>query len=541
MILKSCVSPQGNFQWGIHKPTYKVKNFRSTTPIDILGHTDKGAPIKNEQNFPKGDIQVDEAQPIVEIPNPFPFWGATYILTSPADRFAEKQKDFKFSNKHDESEDILELLATGKLNNPNGEPVKLTDLPRPILLAAAQTSKNITVLTSLAKLACALEFDQQGRAIGITFKKGQNNKLEPIIYDYELFEILGNNPALPYDYKLAMVLKPGIQGSSPIVGEFCSENQTHIWEYLRANSYIPWGHYASNMAHDCVRYKASELTWNDMKGLRHLYYQRIFTQMAHVLKLDLPSSLNDSICALTPDELDSIRKEVLKKIKELTDKGKELPYSATLWGWNYGFDFAPTGYRLHASHQQIHNQFALIKPFIKSNTSSPMPSYAVGDMVADFCNRYKNVYSVPFFSAYLKAIKNNQRIDGRNDRPSSLIIWEDENVLLFVPKAQRSQGEIQIITKNSIGNILESDKSTRASLDKAILLAIQTLDSMGAEMVTCGEISKRFDNHDEDQRLIYFFLPRHVDSPGAFSERQERWITGHYPEDYAESARRKLK
>jgi len=32
-----------------------------------------------------------------------------------------------------------------------------------------------------------------------------------------------------------------------------------------------------------------------------------------------------------------------------------------------------------------------------------------------------------------------------------------------------------------------------------------------------------------------------VDSPGAFSERQERWITGHYPEDYAESARRKLK
>jgi hypothetical protein len=39
---------------------------------------------------------------------------------------------------------------------------------------------------------------------------------------------------------------------------------------------------------------------------------------------------------------------------------KKIAFDRTLWGWNYGFDYAPSGYRLHASHQQIHQQFALI-------------------------------------------------------------------------------------------------------------------------------------------------------------------------------------
>ncbi|MEZ4604793.1 MAG: hypothetical protein R2861_15745 [Desulfobacterales bacterium] len=36
---------------------------------------------------------------------------------------------------------------------------------------------------------------------------------------------------LPDAYKEAMVLKPGIQGNSPIVGE--SLNNTHVFEYMR--------------------------------------------------------------------------------------------------------------------------------------------------------------------------------------------------------------------------------------------------------------------------------------------------------------------
>ena len=59
-------------------------------------------------------------------------------------------------------------------------------------------------------------------------------------------------------------------------------------------------------------------------------------------------------------------------------------------------------------------------------------------------------------------------------------------------------------------------------------------------MVTVIEYAKRFDEEDSDQRLLYAFLPRLPESPGAFSEAQMRWICGHYPEDFAIACRRQL-
>ena len=122
-----------------------------------------------------------------------------------------------------------------------------------------------------------------------------------------------------------------------------------------------------------------------------------------------------------------------------------------------------------------------------------------------------------------------------------MIIYEDERVGIFVPKAQRSQGEIQIITKVPCGNILEADTAIRESLDYSVFVALQILEGLGAEMMTAFEISKRFDNPDTDQRLMYCFLPKHPQSPGSFTEFQQRWIIGHYPEDFAETCRQVLK
>jgi hypothetical protein len=77
----------------------------------------------------------------------------------------------------------------------------------------------------------------------------------------------------------------------------------------------------------------------------------------------------------------------------------------------------------------------------------------------------------------------------------------------------------------------------RNSLDRAILITMKVLESLGAEMVTTYEISKGFDHPDEDQRLIYCFLPKHPQSPGGLSEGLQRWIIGHYPEDFALACR----
>ena len=129
-------------------------------------------------------------------------------------------------------------------------------------------------------------------------------------------------------------------------------------------------------------------------------------------------------------------------------------------------------------------------------------------------------------------------MDGRSDLDSDLIVWQDNRVVLFVPKAQTSQWELQLVTKPGLdgefaGNIVETDMPTRQSLDLGILMAQKALAGRGAAMVTTIEYSKRFSSTLSDQPLIYTFLPKLPQSMGAFSEAQLRFINGHYPEDFA--------
>ncbi len=249
---------------------------------------------------------------------------------------------------------------------------------------------------------------------------------------------------------------------------------------------------------------------------------------------------------MAEQELESLRVQITDALKSSAKKDA-LEFSRTLWGWNFGFDYAPSKYRLHASHQQIHQQYAMVPKTVKipSSVSGPngldniMGAFACWDLIADFISQYQDQTGKKFFEAYIQAIYDNQRLDEK-DKDSSLIILEDENVILFVPKAQTSQWEIQLMICRPVGNILEADLKTRQSLDHAILSAVQILEKMGAKMITCIEYSKSFDSDNDDQRLIYAFLPRLPESPGAFSEAQQRWINGHYPEDFAAACRMKI-
>jgi hypothetical protein len=91
------------------------------------------------------------------------------------------------------------------------------------------------------------------------------------------------------------------------------------------------------------------------------------------------------------------------------------------------------------------------------------------------------------------------------------------------------------------GNIVECNQEVRHSLDTGILMAQKALAGLGAKMVTTIEYTKRLggNNHPE-QPLLYAFLPRLPESPGAFSEAQLRFINGHYPEDFAAVCRNQL-
>lgn len=533
MNLRTCVCPDGRFVYGLHRPDYTVTNLRRGQYPEDLGIMPDGSVVDNRGNFPAGDVNVPEADRIYEIPNPFPFRGTTYIGKPWADARAADPASIALPRRP-------QVSCRPSLEKWLGKPPSRQDLaryfaslPDPMLLALASCSTDPEELAVLAEQSCEMEFGEPARPIRLRYRKDDRDRTRPVLLNKALFETVVNNPALPDSYKTVMVLRPGVQGESEIVGEWSEPAAaSHIFEYLRRNSYIPHGHYAANMAHDCVRYAVGSLTMSDMSGLRHLYYQRTMCRLACELEIELPSDPK----SMTADDIEVLRQKTLLKLRS-TDS-ESLHFTATLWGWNYGFDFAPSGYRLHASHQQIHQQFSLVPQHVPAHGKSTglETSYSCGDLVAEFIRSYRRETGQPFFDTYIKAIRTNSRMDGGTGE-SSLIVYQDANVILFVPKAQTSQWELQLMTVKPVGNILEADLNTRKSIDRAMFIAMNTLDALGARMITSMEFSKRFDTQDDDQRLLYCFLPKLPESMGAFSEAELRFINGHYPEDFAIACR----
>ncbi|SMP70840.1 hypothetical protein SAMN06295888_1176 [Desulfonatronum zhilinae] len=545
MTLRTCITPEGRFRFGVHRPSYTVANLRAEDHLEALGRAETGEEVANQRNFPVGDVQVDRASVIYEIPNAFPFRGTTYVDSSWADAKARDPLCIALpapekTSMHDALDSIFD--AAGSKVQSSDKAALFAALPESVLLAVAVTSTDPKDLQIIASLSCDLLFgdtDDPSGAVptGLRYIKDADGRVRPVMHRHDLFEAVVNNPRLPDAYKVAMVLRPGVQGGSEVVGDvrFGPDGRTHVFEYLRRNSYIPWGHFAANMAHDAVRYGIRELVVEDILGLRHLYYQRTYIRLAELCGLATPRHRR-----LTAEELEELRITTLEHVRRTAARGEELAYSATLWGWNFGFDFAPSGYRLHASHQQVHQQYALIPsslPITEAlSAGGTFRPYACGDLVADAVDRYRVETGQGLFTDYLRAIRANQRTDGRPGE-ADLVVHEDEHVLLFVPKAQAAGFELQLMPLRPVGNVLEADATCRAALDKAMLIAQRALEGLGARMVTSIEYSRRLDAGDPDQRLLYAFLPKLPYAPGGFSEAQARCIVGHYPEDFALACR----
>ncbi len=525
--LATCVHPEGRFVWAVHKPGFRVANLREKDYPGAIGFLGDKA-ISNRPNFPPADVEVPQADWIYEIRNPFAFKGATFIGKKWADARAANPGSIILPEPCRVSlQRCLEKALEKKISADMLERIYGL-LPESLKLALATTSTDSCELVMLAEQACRFHRRRPGAAPDApAYIDGG----KPDIRDHLLFEALANNPHLPDEYKLAMVLRPGAQGNSQIVGEW-RDGSSHVFEYLRANSYIPWGHYAANMAHDSIRYSIGSLTAKDMLGMRHLYYQRTFIRLAEALSIRVAARRR----SLAAAELDRLQQQ-LSKALESSQTAAGLPFKATLWGWNYGFDFAPSGYRLHASHQQIHQQYAMVP--VSAGSDAP-DCYCCGELVQQFVRQYGRQTGKGFFETYFRAIASNRRLDGRSDLPADLVVHADKQVMLVVPKAQTSQWELQLVCRLPVGHVAEADGRTRRSLDKGLFLAMKVLTAMGARMVTVLEYSRPFQAEDRDQRLMYVFLPRLPQSPGAFSEAQLRWINGHYPEDFARACRSRL-
>ena len=277
-----------------------------------------------------------------------------------------------------------------------------------------------------------------------------------------------------------------------------------------------------------------------MTGIRHLYYQRIYTRTARMLGITLPTTGRPLSC----EELETLRRQVMNVMASgehnTLDNGSPL-FTGALWGWNFGFGFAQSGHRLHASHQMIHQQNAMVPESIPDSEGNPYPCFACGDLIADFIQDYSTAHGADFFTAFIKAIENNQRTDLNPAGPNSLKVWENDQVMLFAPKAQVSEWELMLMTKRPCPHVLCADTQTRNALDTGIRTAIQALETLGAQMVTSVEFSGRFNSPVTGQHLVYSFIPRLPYAPDTFSEAQMRFIAGCYPEDFAFACRKALK
>ncbi len=528
-MLRTSVTPEGRFLVGIHSPCYEVANLRQHDHLSTLGFLADNSAVGNTLNFPDGDIVVENAQAVYEILNPLPFRGCTYIDSGWA---AAKAADpSQIGIQPAPSVSLRSVL--GEYCPPDTAQKIILQLPLSLRYELAATSTDPEELVWLAQSCCQMVFSEDGVPVGLRYVE-KNGSKRAMIDDFELYETVANNSHLPDVYKEIMVLRPGVQGGSEIVGDYF-HHDTDIFEYLRSNSYVPWGHYAANFAPTSIRYRISDLSQEDMVGLRHLYYQRVFITVAE--KIGIEPVIRRRRFA--PEELEALRKKILDAVAN----SASCESLATLWGWNFGYDFSGSGYRLHASHQMIHQQYALSPQWVTDTNGEQNRAYSCGDLVADVVERYSQDFHSDFFNDYLKALVNNARTDGAPG-DQSLIVWQDQHVLLFVPKAQVSQWELQLMVTADcagvpVGNIIEADSEVRRSLDSGILKAQQVLAGLGAKMVTSIEYSKRL-GVVNGQRLLYAFLPKLPWSMGGFSEAQGRFILGHYPEDFAVACRRQL-
>ena len=130
----TCVAPSGEFVYGVHKSQFTACNLRENDDVEALGRTRDGTKIHNADNFPKTDVHVAPSTWVFEVPNAFPFMGATFIVKPGADNSTENANPFR-----PKGEDVAKPVSTGE-HLDNIDEAVLERLPRTLLLALAGTS-----------------------------------------------------------------------------------------------------------------------------------------------------------------------------------------------------------------------------------------------------------------------------------------------------------------------------------------------------------------------------------------------------------------
>ena len=159
--LRTCVSPNGRFVFGLHKPHFRARNLRLNDYVLSLGETRGGRAQLNLLNFPPDDVDVPATHAVYEVANPFPFRGVTYIGKAWADGVAPDPTRISIAS----PAKVSMGQAARKALGISGQSLAglFAHLPDPLKLALATTSTDPRDLELLAENSCQFIYDPAQR------------------------------------------------------------------------------------------------------------------------------------------------------------------------------------------------------------------------------------------------------------------------------------------------------------------------------------------------------------------------------------------
>jgi galactose-1-phosphate uridylyltransferase len=165
-----------------------------------------------------------------------------------------------------------------------------------------------------------------------------------------------------------------------------------------------------------------------------------------------------------------------------------------------------------ASIAHVHKQICGVAP----------TSETLGDYLSKLCEIY-NQHGIDYLGLYLDLL-----------RSSGFIIWEDDNVALYVPFGQIAMDELQIMIKSEHG-YLELTDDEISSFSKAEFLVTRLYCKLEINSFNEIMISKRFNSSAKNFRLIFTFITREIDL--AISELSLVYIVDSHPEKTVEKVK----
>jgi galactose-1-phosphate uridylyltransferase len=145
-------------------------------------------------------------------------------------------------------------------------------------------------------------------------------------------------------------------------------------------------------------------------------------------------------------------------------------------------------------------------------------SVNLGDHLSNICEAYSR-HGIDYLWSYYRALKE-----------AGLVLWEDENVVLFIPYGQISMHELQVMVKRrNTNHYLELSDEEIRSLSEAEFKVTRLFRELGINSFNEVMISRPFDSKTEGFRIIFTYITREVDF--AVSELNLLYVVDKHPYD----------